>query len=267
MNTIYDQLIIEERILQEQVDLLKERKSNYPEGILEISYSHGHVQYYRRDCSSDRNRARRVYIRKNDKSIAGMFAQRDYDLKLLGELQERLTAVSKARTAYEQTSPEGIIRSFTKERQDLIIPLIPSDIQFIRDWQSQEYKGKPFAEDSPQIFTARGERVRSKSEKIIADTLERKGIPYKYEAMMTLKDGITVYPDFRVLNVRKRKEFIWEHLGMMDDENYASRAVNKLNIYFTSGFFPGEQLIFTMESLKSPLGTKIIEMIIERYLF
>jgi len=108
--------------------------------------------------------------------------------------------------------------------------------------------------------------VRSKSEKIIADTLERRGIPYRYEAPLILQDGVTVYPDFSLLNVRRRKEYIWEHLGMMDNEDYARSAVTKLNSYINSGFFPGEQLILTMESQKTPLGTKTIERMIERYL-
>ena len=84
-------------------------------------------------------------------------------------------------------------------------------------------------------MTLRGERVRSKSEAMIADTLYRLKIPYKYECPLTIrrKTGTsrntkTIYPDFTCLNVRLRQEFVWEHFnryGHPKDE-----VVNKLRI-------------------------------------
>lgn len=266
MNTVYDILVTEEGILRELVKQLNDRMNSYPDGILEISYSHGHVQYYQRNRSCGRKREKRVYIRKKERNIAEALAQRDYDRRLLGELQQRLNAVTRARSVYENTAPEETINTFTAEKQGLICPMLLTDSQFVRGWQEQKYKGKPFTEETSGIYTVRGERVRSKSEKIIADTLERQGVPYKYEAPLVLQEGFTIYPDFRVLNVRRRKEYIWEHLGMMDDEAYARRAVNKLNLYINNGFLPGEQLIITMESQKTPLGTKTIEVMIEKYI-
>lgn len=52
--------------------------------------------------------------------------------------------------------------------------------------------------------------MRSKSEVIIADLLNKEGIPYRYEFPLYLKEFNTVYPDFTILNVRKRKEIYWE---------------------------------------------------------
>ena len=59
--------------------------------------------------------------------------------------------------------------------------------QILQAWLSEKYEGKQFREGEPVILTDRGERVRSKSEKIIADYLFRKGIPYKYEKPLYLK--------------------------------------------------------------------------------
>ena len=50
-----------------------------------------------------------------------------------------------------------------------------------------------------EYYTIKGERVRSKSEKIIADELYRYQIPYKYEFPLTLAThnrNIQLYPDF-----------------------------------------------------------------------
>ena len=73
------------------------------------------------------------------------------------------------------------------------------------------YQGKPFDASLPKLYTSREERVRSKSEIIIADTLSRESIPYRYECPLHIPDVGNIYPDFTVLNVAKRKELYWEH--------------------------------------------------------
>ena len=137
---------------------------------------------------------------------------------------------------------------------------------FIEEWQKVEWTGHPFSEDAPQLFTTKGERVRSKSEVQIADSLNRLGIPYRYEYPLRLKNGINIYPDFYCLNVRTRQELYWEHFGMMDNPEYAKNAVQKLHQYNSIQIIPGKNLIITMETSTSPLNVKYIEQQIKSYL-
>ena len=111
----------------------------------------------------------------------------------------------------------------------------------------------------------RGEFVRSKSEKIIADYLYSKGIPYKYERATTLPGGQLIYADFTVLNVRIGQEFILEHFGMMDNPEYAAGAVRKVNTYIKNGYFLGEKLIVLFESSQFPLNQEVLEIIVRKY--
>lgn len=67
--------------------------------------------------------------------------------------------------------------------------------------------------------TLAGDRVRSKSEVIIANILHQSGIEYQYEEVLFAPDGSWRWPDF-TLNV-KGKTYYWEHLGMLDNEEYA----------------------------------------------
>ena len=46
------------------------------------------------------------------------------------------------------------------------------------EWYRREYKGKEFLEGMPVIITEKGERVRSKTEKMLADFFYRKEILY-----------------------------------------------------------------------------------------
>ena len=150
--------------------------------------------------------------------------------------------------------------------------------QYTQQWKGVSWIGRPFAPDTPVHRTANGERVRSKSEIIIADTLLRHGIPYRYEFPLTLHcsaddndfsslDGtVTLHPDFLCLNTRTRTEFFWEHFGLMDDPDYSKNAAGKLRLYIENGILPGRNLIITMETQREPLSTRSLEKLIEGFL-
>ena len=129
-----------------------------------------------------------------------------------------------------------------------------------------KYRGKEFYEGVPEFYTTKGERVRSKSELIIADLLEKEGVPYRYEYPIYLKGLGKIYPDFTVLNVRKRKTIYWEHLGMMDDSEYVDRALKKIATYEQNGIFPGENLVLTYETRTNPINQKMVMLMIQHYL-
>lgn len=75
----------------------------------------------------------------------------------------------------------------TITRQKLITPLTLSDDQYITQWKSVTWQGLPFTPDAPVYTTTQGERVRSKSEVLIANALAQHGIPYRYESPLTLQ--------------------------------------------------------------------------------
>ena len=117
-----------------------------------------------------------------------------------------------------------------------------------------------------EILTEKGESVKSKSEKIIADKLNMMNIPYCYEVPLYLKGYGYVKPDFKVLNVATRKEYYWEHYGMMDNKDYIIKALKKKNSYISNNFIVGDNLIETYESQSCPLDTRNVEKIIKTFL-
>ena len=112
------------------------------------------------------------------------------------------------------------------------------------------------------------EKVRSKSECIIANMLDSAGVPYRYEEIVPLNAmfGVFLHPDFTVLNKRTRKVYYWEHFGRMGDPEYAAHALPRISEYLNFGFFPGKDLLMTFESLECPLNTTDVERMIEEYL-
>ena len=248
------------------LQLKKEKQTalvSVPEGTLRIC-SHGNrVQFYHRTDPKDFNG---TYIREKDARLVKKLAQKDYDQKVLRAIEKEIGAIDKCLEISPKKGAEQIFGTLHSERQKLVVPIRETDESFVRQWEQIQFKGKEFYEDIPEFYTARGERVRSKSEVIIADMLYREGIPYRYEYPVQLKGIGMIYPDFTVLNIRERKEVYWEHLGMMDDSVYAEKAVQKIVTYEQNGIFPGEDLVLTYETKKNPINQKMIMEMIKRFL-
>jgi len=168
--------------------------------------------------------------------------------------------------AYHPEHVDEIFRALHDKRKPLVMPAKLLDDDYVKRWKSVAYEQKGFGENAPEFYTVNGERVRSKSEIMIADTLSRHGIPYRYEYPIHIAGLGTVHPDFTCLNVRKRKEYVWEHFGIMAASEYAESAVNRMEKYSLAGYYSGENSIITFESASHPLNTRIIENFIRRYL-
>ena len=69
----------------------------------------------------------------------------------------------------------------------LVTPIEPIWEKELARWYDSEYHGKEFYEGTAEIVTEKGERVRSKSEKILADYFYRNNILYQYEKPLYLK--------------------------------------------------------------------------------
>ena len=256
-------LLLEERKRLEGIIKIKQSElNNKPEGTLRLSKRKGNIQYYH--CT-DENKLGKYIVKGNEELIKSL-AQKSYDEKLLQLAEKRLKQIDRILIDYEDDEIEKIFKKEHAERQRLIKAVEPTWEQKVKMWADEEYRGKGFQEGTPVILTDRGERVRSKTEKIMADYFYRQGIEYKYECPIYLKGIGTVYPDFTFLSRRTGSEVYWEHCGMVDSPEYARNMVHKIEIYENNGIFPGERLILTYETEKSVLSTEKIAQMVERYL-
>ena len=252
-----------------ELDALISEKNNAlkkaPDGFLRISKSNGVVQYYRRTDPKD---TIGKYILAKDKPLALELAQKDYDNKVLAAAQKELRLLNHTLKSYSKLQAknqmaETIYVKFNALWRSLIKPVRLTDEAYAKKWQAVTYKTKPFSTNLPELFTARGERVRSKSEIMIADTLFRLKIPYRYEYPLTLKNAegtkITIHPDFTCLDLQNRREFYWEHFGMLDKPDYSEKAVQRLHLYERNNICTAKNLIITTETSKQPINTRQIE--------
>lgn len=233
-----------------------------PKGNLCVSKSHKSFQYYRSDKEHP---GKRYYLDKGKRDIAVALAQRDYNRKLLKELKSGLNELDKFISAYKPQNFLACYEKLPQARKLLINPAFINNSEYARLWQEKKYVHKPQQPDET-YRTLKNEKVRSKSEIIIANLLKEYGIPYHYEFPVTLKNGQGLYPDFLCLNVRTRQEFYWEHCGKMSDPEYTSNMTRRLRQFAAEGIIIGRNLILTMETDTAPLKTKEVEEVIRTFL-
>lgn len=254
---------LENRIqeLKRIIKMKEKALKNLPDTTIQISNVRNKPQFY------FNNNGKRIYANEKDKKLVQKLCQKDYDQRILNKAKKELKELEKLCKNYDDKTYESVYPNLHPVRQSLITPIWLPDNEYIKQWEAVKYTPKGFDSNDPEYYTDKGERVRSKSEILIANALKKHHIPYRFEYPYQFDPyGPVKHPDFTVLNIRERKEYIWEHMGKMDDEGYRDYALNRIIDFEKHGIFPGDRLILTHETLSNPLNSKIIEKTILHYL-
>ena len=246
--------------------------SGAPLGYLEIK-PQGQKVYFDYCFTTEEGRKKK-YMRvsdPDDQALVRAVAQRDYDKTIVRFAEKELKLLERLDILYEKGEIENVYSMINKARQPLVTPIRLTDEQYADWWQAQELRKAVILPEVTTFETERGEKVRSKSEVFIADTLKRRNRKYHYEVAVTVTDHLTsrkriVYPDFYVLNPHTRKAYYWEHFGKCDDPGYVNRNLNKLIDYRSVGIIPGVNLIMTFETKQIPFSPKAAEDVIDVFL-
>ena len=257
--------LVDERIRYlENVAVKKERSLEHaPEGYLRgIPHGKG-WQYYFRESQSERNG---TYIRKAQLPLARKLAQRLYDERVLKAARRELRALRNLANAYTRGHAEEVFGTLPASYQNIVTPIEKSKEEYLKEWKAITFSGKAIDPEATTFQSAAGEKMRSKSEVLIADLLHRLNIPYFYEKPLALKGLGIVHPDFTLLDLENRQEIYWEHLGMLDDPTYLGRALSKISTYIRNGIFPGDRLLLTYETREQPINMNIVQCLLKSYL-
>lgn len=241
-----------------------------PDGYLKILNVKGIDRYYH---VASRDRGTGDYIRGTNIQLAKALAQKSYDKKVLHAAELELQAWKLLASHFPNTTVEEVYETLSPARQKLVTPVIPTDDQYRKQWEEVTYEPGWFKADAAVYITDRGERVRSKSEQLIANLLYRLHIPYRYEyPIEVVVNGHkkTWRPDFTILDVKNRRELYLEHFGKLDDQeedgNYARNAFEKMKVYEENGMYDGGCMIYSFETNKAPLDIKYVERKVRRAL-
>ena len=254
--------------LEKMIKTVEKFQNCAPEGCLKCQKVGKNTYFYQQYMDEDIKQWKRKYIKKENVSLTRKLAQKHYYLAIRPALEKNLDELKKFIKEYHPEKIEEIYDELSSERKKLVIPLLDSQDERIRKWFEETYEKNTSYSENLRFETEQGDFVRSKSEVIIANILyqHRNDILYKYERPLdVLIDGKmkTIHPDFTILNVHTGRIVYWEHAGRMDDEQYANDFVRKANTYISNNLFPGRDVLFTYESLASPLEISVIKMLVQ----
>ncbi len=273
MSILFEELQNRQYVIEQRIAALEKTLQSAPESRLRISMFKGKPRFYEVVQKAD---SCGQYLQKAQMDKIRKLAQADYEKRVLRSLRDEIKLISEITRFYKTLAETGeeffsgpeeiILNKMNPVRRELIDPVEDTRERYIEKWMDVTYDEKGFAPDAPEYYTGNEIRVRSKTEWMIAEMLEKQKIPFHYELPLNLGGFGTVHPDFTVLNVRQRKTMYWEHLGMMDDESYCVHALRKIEAYMRNGIFPGINLILTHETSDNPIRSSLLENIIDVYI-
>lgn len=260
------QLEIVDRLIKQAEAAVENRPAG--EDILIVAVKNNYTEWYLKQNGKGRR-----YMKKKEEPLARMLAQAAYAKGFLKTAQMVWESLRKLQASGLQRSAacmyEALAAPFEElspARKALVEPYVLPEKEFVPAWENAAYEGLPFAEDDPEIFTERGVRVRSKSEKMIADKLDILGIPYRYEYPVYIRGLGIIHSDFTLLDPAERTKVVFEHFGLMEDPAYLRNALRKIDLFERNGYFLGDTFLCTFESREHVLDMKHFEqMIRERF--
>ena len=254
--------------LEQRIALLEPLAAEAPGKSLRIKVLSGKKYFYYWETDSGKRRSR--YVSSKDKAFLQMMASKRYAREVLPCLKKNLQAAR-----YFIAHHSGLDEPEAAAALDpLLLALCGKAGRPVSKqadaWIACAGSEKPEYGQRPSIETADGNMVRSKSEAFIYDALSRAGFVFSYERALYLRhSGITVFPDFTILNEANMKVIYWEHFGRMDDPEYVRKVCRRLSQYLKEGIIPGENLICTFEDGYTPLSPadvrKYISMIKRKF--
>jgi len=218
-------------------------------GILRIFRANGRYQYFIRSGPGDRNGK---YVKKAELWKAKQLAQHEFCEETHRLIVEELQLCEKLSEVRKEWPWEAAANTLSPGKR-AIIEMPESDDEYVRWWLSQEFIKHDCDNSREGLFSAKREKLRSKSEALMVRILEERGIPFLYEKPLSLRPNHLFHPDFTLLRPLDRCEIIWEHFGMMDNEEYRNNAFRKIRIYEANGYFSGINMIITFETAEHQL--------------
>ncbi|PWJ70186.1 hypothetical protein B0O40_0016 [Ruminococcaceae bacterium R-25] len=246
-------------LITKTIENIEKKLKALPAGWINIRHQNGKAYYYYANAKSKER-----FLTIKDKELIKQLLQKRYLKEVLKAAKNELLALSKMLNIYPADLPEEMFEKLPEELRSGVEPIILGNEQDAREWMEEPYVGKPFKDDAPVYMTIKGERVRSKSEVMLADRLFFRGVPYKYECPIMI-DGVVIHPDFSMKRMSDNKIIYHEHCGKMDDPEYYSDLVERINLYNQAGIMQGDRLTFSFETSDKPLDIRVIDRLIDEF--
>lgn len=231
----------------------EQEEGTFPEGRLRVSVTKRQKRYYNMKKAGD---TVGEYIPMAEIEYVRKLAQKEYNKNFLLKAKDELSFLKRSIRSIKVKDADTAYTRLSEGRKELISPYMLTDELYAKKWEIKPYKTNTYMAERKIYDTKKGDKVRSKSEAMLADMFFDLEIPYHYEQALNLQQGGVRYPDFTLLKVSTREVVYFEHFGLLDDEEYRNGSLQKLDEYRANGIYPGKNLLFTYETVENPLDIK-----------
>lgn len=234
------------RILQEMNTLVR-KYASFPNEKLICAKNRKYFKYYKSDGRV------RTYISNEQMDFARILAAKEHYERLKTKYNHILKMIAYYERHIEQDQAAIDALFAPNSGYKPLLEEFSNSIDF-SNWVTEPYATNPAYPEGKKFRTQTGIYVRSKSEKMIADTLSAYQIPYRYEAALHL--DYNIYPDFTIRHPETGEIYYYEHFGMVDNPDYRERMLDKLDMYMRHGIY---ELLYTIETKDRPLTVEQID--------
>ena len=278
LDEVNDEIAREERLLA----VATERDFNYYSdgGSLVLRGPKGKkilVKQTRYVDESGRRKSEEFVIGAVDSEAAIDCVAQEYNEELKKRLQTNLKDLRQLSGRFKPFDVDSIANGLSEAAQSIVMQFPNSaSMQTALGLSEQNMSGASVVparyergrnvNGASEITVKSGQLVRSKSEAIICTLLNQHSVKFVYENRLELKDenGFKTIrvPDFTITT--KRGLVIWEHLGMLDNDEYFDKNADKLRLYWMNGFILNENLIVTVDERGGGINARTIDNIIRK---
>ena len=263
--------------LKAGVEIANKQLMDLPEGKLSQVKRDGKTTYFQvipqkagcqiADGRKKSNRDKRVSINKRQDIIEGL-ARKAYLEVEIEILDHDIKFMENLTDMYIDTHADDILNRLPDKLKQLPEkyffygsqnPYEQSSnlmVERMRKWAEEPFEQSTYKPELKDKTTARGIKVRTKSEVIISEKLDVFLLPHRYEQMIYI-ENYAFSPDFTILT--KKGIYYWEHAGKVNDSRYLKHHKWKMGMYERAGIVPWKNLIVTYDDENGGIDTRIIE--------
>lgn len=228
-------------------------------------YQLGKIRYYQ--IESIDGVGKRVYMNKSQEDLRRQIQERYYLERAIPLCKKNIEMLEMLHDSYYSLDPNDVVKDapLAYREQENACKLLYG-VENASRWKERKLKYKaryrvPYPEGL-QDMAEDGTMTRSKSEALIINLLNQKGIPYVYECPIYL--GLKrIWPDFVIWDRKHNRELLIEHMGMMDDDIYRGDQTEKLGLYIREGYVPNVNLLLTFDDANGKINVPAISKMID----
>lgn len=263
MDHVTAALEIELRRERNLKSLCEKYLNDAPKGFLAVrKRTHGNSYYWTFDEGRGSTKKQKQVNISNNPELILQLTEKKIKLRMLRQIANNLPHLEELSQIYRPVSSEKIAKECAPKYQEALMLRKKRQVEARL---TAPYDKFPYDPDVHVHETDYGERVRSKSEQLLANTLFAYGIPFHYEEAFQCSNGTVLFPDFRIL-LPDNDWNIWEHFGLLSKESYCISNAKKLNLFQQSSLTIGSNLILTMDDNKGDFSCRIINETIKQQL-